>query len=446
MVDFVDDVPEHADDWLREMVLQLERTEKASPAQQEVFQKNALLELVAHAIETVPAYKNRLKPLVRFDGSLDLAGWSDIPILERSEAVAFGAELVSVNVPEEHLPVKNVATSGSTGKPFNIKVTQFHHTMWTCITARYHRWHGFDYRKNLAAIRPLIAGKAVWPEGERQDAWGLRALNPPTPGKYFLLNITTPVDQQIAWLREIKPDYLQSFPSNLRAIALVSHSDGGEPLNFAGVLSYGEMLGDDTREIIADGLGQGPKDCYSTIECGYLALQSPVSNNYLVQSEVSLVEILNEENLPCEQGETGRVVVTPLHNYAQPLIRYAIGDYAVVGKNDRSGLPFPVLSKIYGRSRNLFRFSGGRLVQPDFKTGTFQKYLNPLQWQVAQTGSSTLEVRIIPGGDPSLMDTQGMSQYIRQLLGDDLTINYKLVSQLTNPRTGKHEDYVCELT
>ncbi|VAW03100.1 hypothetical protein MNBD_ALPHA08-177 [hydrothermal vent metagenome] len=439
------DVPEHGDDWLREMVLQLERTEQASLTQHEAFQQNALLALVAHAIETVPAYKNRLKPLVRFDGSLDLAGWQDIPILERTEAVALGQELVSTNIPNEHLPIRDGATSGSTGQPLEIKLTQFHQTMWACITARYHRWHGFDYSKRLATIRSFSAGKAVWPEGSRQNSWGLQVLNSQTPGKYFLLNINTPVDQQIAWLRDVKPDYIQSFASNLRAIALGLKSDGGEPLNLAGVLSYAEMLSNDARIVIADGLGWGPKDCYSTLECGYLALQSPVSNNYLVQSEVSLVEILNEESLPCEQGETGRVVVTPLHNYAQPLIRYAIGDYAVVGKSDRSGLPFPVLSKIYGRSRNLFRFAGGRLVQPDFKTDTFQKYLNPKQWQVAQTGPTTLEVRIIPGGDPSLMDTESMSQYIRQLLGDDLAINYKLVSELTNPRTGKHEDYVCEL-
>jgi len=34
---------------------------------------------------------------------------------------------------------------------------------------------------------------------------------------------------------------------------------------------------------------------------------------------------------------------------------------------------------------------------------------------------------------------------INDLLGMDLTINYKLVAELTNPKTGKCEDYVCEL-
>jgi len=440
-----DDLPEDADEWMRQMVLQLERTETASLAQHEKFQKSALLALATHAWETVPAYKQRLKALLRQDGSLDFGRWHEVPVLERQEAVALGDELVSTDVPDDHLPLGKACTSGSTGRPYCLKITSFHNSMWECVTARYHRWHEFDHRNHLAAIRPFAAGTATMPKGELRDEWGLTALRPQSPGEFHLLNINTPVEQQIAWLREVKPDYLQSFPSNLRAIALGIKSDGGEPLQLAGILSYGEMLSDDTRDVITEGLGANAKDCYSTIECGYLALQSPVSNNYLVQSETSLVEILNEKDLPCKQGEIGRVVVTPLHNYAQPLVRYAIGDHAVVGTQDKSGLPFQVLSKIYGRSRNLFRLSGGRLVQPDFKTPTFQKFLNPKQWQVAQTGPAALEIRIVPGDDPSQMDTDGMSAYVRRLLGDDLTISYKLVSQLKNPRTGKHEDYICEL-
>jgi len=93
----------------------------------------------------------------------------------------------------------------------------------------------------------------------------------------------------------------------------------------------------------------------------------------------------------------------------------------------------------------LFKFPDGILIQPDFKTVNIRHYLNPRQWQVAQIGETTLEIRIVPGSDPSRMDTEAMDKYIRDLLGMDLTINYKLMAELTNPRTGKHEDYVCEI-
>jgi len=440
----LDEVPQHPDEWMRAMVKQLERTEHATPAQQVASQKNLLLELVKHSIATVPGYKDRLKPLRRTNGKITLDGWLDVPVLKRLDAVELGDSLVSASVPDSHGEVTSRATSGSTRIPLVFKVTQLHYTMLRCIMARYNRWHGLDYSKNLAIIQGYSAGEATWPQGLQNESWAIPALQPDKPGQLHCLNINTPVDRQVEWLHRIKPDYLISFPSNLRAIALAIEEEE-KPIKFRGVASFAEVLTPESRSIIARVLGSNPADCYSSRECGCLALQSPLSDNLLVQSEVTFLEILDEHDRPCEPGEMGRVVVTSLHNYAQPLIRYDLGDFATFGLNDASGLPFPVLSNIHGRTRNLFRFPGNILMQIDFETKLIRHYLNPKQWQVAQVGDTTLEIRIVPGCDPSEMDTQGMDRYIRDLLSMDLTINYKIVTELTNPRTGKHEDYICEI-
>src|SRR3546814_16158281 len=97
---------------------------------------------------------------------------------------------------------------------------------------------------------------------------------------------------------------------------------------------------------------------YSSQECGYFALQAPGHDHYLVQAEVVLLEVLRADGSPCEPGETGRVVVTPLTNYAMPLLRYEIGDFATVGAASPCGRGLPVLDRILGRVRNM-------LVPPD---------------------------------------------------------------------------------
>ncbi len=439
-----DEVPQLPDDWMRAMVQQLERTERATPAQQVASQNNLLLELVRHSIATVPGYKDRLKPLQRANGEMTLDGWLDVPVLKRHDAVELGENLVSSNISASHGTIKEGSTSGSTGIAFVFKASRFHYTMRSCITARYHRWHGFDYRKSLASIRSNYLGIAAWPQGLQHNSWGPRVLLPKNPGQYRHLNINTPIERQIEWLRRNNTDFLHTYPSNARALALAVEEEA-EPIKFHGILTYAEMLTPENRAIISRIFGCKLADCYSSNECGYIALQSPLSDNWLVQSEVTYLEILDEHDKPCEPGQMGRVVVTPLHNYAQPLLRYDLGDYATFGTNDASGLPYPVLTKIHGRIRNMFKFPGGVLIQPDFKPVTVHRLLNPRQWQVAQVGDTTLEIRIVPGADPSQMDTEGMDQYIRDLLGMDLTINYKLVTELTNPRTGKHEDYVCEI-
>ncbi len=440
----LDEVPQHRDEWIRAMIMQLERAEHATPAQQLAGQKNLLLELVKHSVATIPGYKDRLKPLIRANGEISLDGWLDVPVLKRPEVISLGKKLVSREVPEIHGETREGLTSGTTGMPLDFSFSQFHKTMLDCISTRYHRWHNFDYRKSFASIRSAYLGVASWPEGDQRASWAHFALQTENPGQYHHLNINTPIERQIEWLRRIKPDYLQTYPSNARALALAFEKDA-EPIKFDGILTYSEMLTPENRATISRIFGCNLADAYSSREIGHIALQSPLSDNWLVQSEVTYLEILNEEDQPCEPGEMGRVVVTPLHNYAHPLIRYDLGDYATLGTKDASALPYPVLTKIHGRIRNMFKFPGGVLIQPDFKPMSIQRFLNPKQWQVAQIGDTVLEIRLVPGDDPSRMDTEGMDQYIRDLLDMDLTINYKFVTELTNPRTGKHEDYICEI-
>ena len=47
-------------------------------------------------------------------------------------------------------------------------------------------------------------------------------------------------------------------------------------------------------------------------------------------AENLIVEIVDDKGAPCASGEIGRVIVTDLHNFATPLMRYDIGDYAEV--------------------------------------------------------------------------------------------------------------------
>jgi phenylacetate-CoA ligase len=53
-----------------------------------------------------------------------------------------------------------------------------------------------------------------------------------------------------------------------------------------------------------------------------------VSCAHHIQSEVCLVEVVDQNGRPCQPGEVGEVAITTLHNFVMPLIRYATGDLA----------------------------------------------------------------------------------------------------------------------
>ena len=81
---------------------------------------------------------------------------------------------------------------------------------------------------------------------------------------------------------------------------------------------------------------------YSCEEAGYIALQCPQAEHYHCQSESVLVEVLDDEGRPCTPGQVGKVVLTALHNFAMPLIRYENQDYAEVGPPCACGRGLPV--------------------------------------------------------------------------------------------------------
>ena len=404
-------------------------------------QRRQLEKLLRHARETVPFYRERLDPVFRPDDSIDWHRWGEIPVLTRNDLMEQRDALASTRVPPAHGRVSTMRTSGSTGEIVEIRRTMLSLTLWAAITARLYEWHGIDCDRMLAVIRPEALGVADYPQGISKKGWGNRN------GVIAKLNVVTPVHQQAEWLVRMRPDYLLSFASNLGALAeFVSRSPAfGPRYPLAGVMSYGEILSADVRERCLATFGTPVADNYSTGECGYLALQCPHSEHYHVQAEAVYLELLDHQDRPVPPGQLGRVVATPLYNFAMPLIRYELRDYAVAGAPCACGRAAMVLTQIAGRSRNLFRFPGGIVVQPDFKTVNFMKYLRPRQWQVIQTAPLKIEVRLVPGEAPETMDFDGMERYIRELLHADLEVEFKLVDAIPVTPGGKHEDYICAL-
>jgi phenylacetate-CoA ligase len=161
------------------------------------------------------------------------------------------------------------------------------------------------------------------------------------------------------------------------------------------VRSIGESLSQETRDSCLRILGVPISDIYSSQEVGYIALQCPDGDCYHIQSENLLVEILDESGMPCGPGETGRVVITTLHNFAAPLIRYEIGDYAEVAEPCVCGRGLPALKRILGRRRNLITLPNDKRFWPVFGFSKFREIAPVRQYQIIQTAIDRLDVRLV---------------------------------------------------
>ena len=415
-----------------------------SPARRPASTAQALL---SHAARHVPFYRRRLGKLADADGEAFWQDWRELPLLTRQDVQQAGRDLVSRALPDGHGELTEVYTSGSTGKPIHAVRSDLWLLMWSAVTVREHLWHGRDVAGKLAAIRESTAGKALYPDGEHLENWGFSTADIFRTGPCVSLNITTPVDDQLEWLVREAPDYLLTHPTMLDRLIRRSAETGLRPRKLRQVLTISEVLAPGLRELCRAEWNAPVVDTYSTREAGYLALQCPDTDHYHLQSETALVEILDPAGRPCAPGDIGRVIVTPLHNLAMPLVRYDIGDHAEVGAPCSCGRGLPVIRRILGRRQNMLRTAEGErwpLLSSD-DIGKLLALAPIRQYQFAQTHPDRIEVRLQATRTLTDEEALGVVDWGRAKFGQGFRIDLAFPSELSRTTSGKFEDFVCLL-
>ena len=161
-------------------------------------------------------------------------------------------------------------------------------------------------------------------------------------------------------------------------------------------------------------------------------------------TESVVLEVLDDTGVPCASGQIGRVVVTDLHNFAMPLIRYAIGDYAEVGKPCTAGRSLPSLRRILGRRRNMIMRPDGRRHWPLTGFSRFDEVAPIRQYQFIQHTREHIEVRLVADEPLSSGQRDGPARIIRDSLGQPFELTLRqLPGPLPRTAGGKFEEFVC---
>lgn len=413
----------------------LRATETLTPAEINAGQLSQLRELAAYA-RTHTSWGRETLP-----EELTWETFHALPILDRAFVQTHEAELQADQLPPEHGAAKEVRTSGSTGTPVRVWKSALATRVWLAVTAREHQWHQRDLALTLAAIR-LLPG-ARYP-GSSAPSWGSAAELIGGTGKAWGLHLDTPVQQQIDWLDDTDCGYLLTFPSNLsallRACADQSHSWPG----LRQVRTVSEVVTDELRDRCREILGVEIVDVYSTQELGYIALQRPDGPGYYAMSDTHVVEVLTDDNRPCKPGEIGRVVVTALHNFAMPMFRYDVGDRALVGES--GSLPYVVLEKIFGRTRNLFLSHDQTLRIIHWDSIELARMAPILQHQLVQTSRDHIVVRLVVQRPVTDTEEHAMRTHLAaRTPSEGIHYTFEYVDSIARGPGGKFEDFICQV-
>jgi phenylacetate-CoA ligase len=395
--------------------------------------------LLRHAHATVPYYRNRWSAVYDPATPLTFERFAALPTLTRRELQEQFENLKSGNIPPGHGDVSESKSSGSTGATVRVLKTQLLGLFWNVFALRDHAWHRRDLRGKLATIRHSIGA------GEFEH-WGLATAGLVEDGPSVVIGVAGSVQDQLRWLELQQPDYLMTYPSIAAELARLTIAGENRLRKIRELRTLGEVLTPEVRALCRKAWSVPVTDVYTADEVGYIALQCPRHEHYHTLEEGVLVEILDERDRPCGPGQLGRVVVTCLHNFAMPLIRYELGDYAEPGDPCPCGRGLPVLRRVAGRVRNMLVTATGERYWPTFGTRSLALFDSISQIQFAQIEYDLIEARLVTASALSPEQESVLRALIQSRLPAGFRVSFAYRDKIARGVGGKYEDFVCEVS
>ena len=144
---------------------------------------------------------------------------SAIPILTRDALARNPLDYRSLQLPPGHSLAGQKRSSGTSGQVVAVETTSISHGWQSGLNLRAQLWAGRDFGKTFATIRVHFKTMAPYPEGVIEPRWGNATVLPLQTGPSAHLDTKASLEQQWEWLSRIKPDYLLTYPSIIRAMA-----------------------------------------------------------------------------------------------------------------------------------------------------------------------------------------------------------------------------------
>ena len=330
---------------LRDQFLDLAR---ASREEVDRYSLNELKGIVKFSKQRIPWYTNSFESVSDVDAVESLQDLlHSLPVLTRRQAQD-NFDGLYFKAPN-HEPSDYViqSTSGSTGKPVSVmKFAPLYSAEYDALTLTEWQLNKRDTSKVVTTFRIVETEAEDVPLGPPLSYIGATRVHT----SRSILKRTIP--ELLSELHRLRPDYLFVNGVVSRQLALAQLESDFEPIKIEQFLTVSDRIDPQLRTLINEVFDARIIDRYSSEEFGYIALQCPVHDHLHVCSSSLIVEVVDDEGKACEVGVPGRVLVTSLHNFAMPLIRYDIGDIAELGEPCDTGWNWPVLNHVSGRIRD----------------------------------------------------------------------------------------------
>lgn len=403
-----------------------------------------LTQLLRHAARHVPHYRKLLadREIARGD-VIDLASFGKVPPLTRSFLQNSPESLKSDDLSSRH-SYKN-SSGGSSGEPVAVIQDQDYNAMGIAMTETYHGWVGRDAGESLVKLwgsdRDVVSGTLGWRNKlsgfVRNQKWA----------NSFKMSETAML-RYLDWIRQYRPVLIEAYADSAFELARFANARATQFSGVRHVITSAGTLHPFMREEISRAFGCPTLNRYGCREVGDIAGERTENGGLEVFDYCNLVEVVKADGQPCQEGEEGEILVTNLTNFAMPLIRYRLGDRAVVGKFSDGPLPFVErLQTVSGRQTDAFILRDGTAVSGIFFV-YFLTVFHEAGWllktQIVQRDYDDVVVKMVVKTAPAQSALDEIAASLRILLGQSCNVSFETLQEIPPLKSGKHS-YVVSL-
>lgn len=383
---------------LRHLAL-LERTQWASLDELRALQERELGRLLRHAVLNVPYYRQLF--LETGLSSRDVRCLEDLPKIPRltREGSHEAAERRQSKAP----PLTEVRkmTSGSTGSPLAFGYDRGSEYWRNAAKLRGYAWAGYRPGDRSLHFWGRIDALHDLPIGRRAKA----ALDHALRREHYLdcSDHSEPaLARVVEAIRALEPSVIFAYSRSAAALARHVVQTQSRDWDDITVVCGAEPVYASERDVLTRAFGPRSFETYGSRETMLIASECEAHAGLHVAMENLVVELVVRENgveRPAAVGEVGEVVVTDLHNYGMPFIRYANGDLAVALAPGRCacGRSLMRLASVEGRANDTLHDGAGRPVSSMFFVVFFSVMAHKVrEFQVVQHRDRSIDLQLVP--------------------------------------------------
>jgi phenylacetate-CoA ligase len=411
-----------------------------TPDELRALQWRELTKLLDHAFDQSPWYRDRFLQLGLTPSDIRTPDdYLKLPPITRDDIIQHRHEMLAT---DHKGRVYEHKTGGSTGIPMTFFASRGSYEWRLAASMRGYSWAGCY-------------------DGERQFyVWGAPIGTPPLKQRlkvgthnailrrkiYNSFRFSAArMTECVRQINAFRPKTIVGYTNSLYLLALHMLDRNLTVARPNAVITAAEGVNTVQREVIERAFGAPVFASYGSREFMLIGMECELHEGLHQSVDNLYVEVI-ADGRPATEGKIGEVLVTDLHNWGMPFLRYRTGDLAVATRRAcpcKRGLP--LLERVEGRILDAIRTPDGRILPGEFFPRLMNEFDSIRQYQVTQTALDQLSIKLVlrDGQHPELLDR--LQREIKLMLGDSIRMQIEPVSEIAQTSSGKFRVTKSEL-